>query len=54
MSKIRVLRGGSYADATWNLRSANRGGRLGARDRREPEYRGWCYGFRIVVKRKKQ
>ena len=46
MSALRVLRGGSYYDAAWGLRTAFRSGR-------EPEGRLRLDGFRIVVKRRK-
>jgi formylglycine-generating enzyme required for sulfatase activity len=47
MSKIRVLRGGSFINDSWILRPTGR-------SRGEPEDRYRIIGFRIVVKRRKQ
>jgi formylglycine-generating enzyme required for sulfatase activity len=43
---LRVLRGGSCSNGSWNLR-------LTIRYRREPVLRYWGDGFRIVVVRRK-
>ena len=45
MTKRRVLRGGSFDDGSWSLRSS-------VRRRRVPEGRYCDYGFRIVISRR--
>ena len=47
MSKDRVLRGGSFNNGTWNLRTIVRYGR-------EPEDRYRNDGFRLVLIRRKR
>ena len=45
--KYRVLRGGTYYNGTWDMRTAHL-------NWNGPVCRGWADGFRLVVIRRKQ